>query len=143
MMRVRVLFVFGMVLAAQIFLLLPSDCLKNISNANAQQLELSEALMCEEIFNNAPRNPTVVFSVSRERAICYSAFDPVLQKTTIFHNWFHRDVPSARIQLTLNPPRWSTYSSIQLRKTDIGPWRVEITDEKGNVLNVLRFSVTD
>jgi hypothetical protein len=143
MMRFRVFFVFGMVLAAQIFLLLPSDCLKHISNANAQQLELSEALMCEEIFNNAPRNPTVVFSVSRERAICYSAFDPVLQKTTIFHNWFHRDVPSARIQLTLNPPRWSTYSSIQLRKTDIGPWRVEITDEKGNLLNVLRFSVTD
>ena len=143
MMRFRMFFVFGMVLAAQIFLLLPSDCLKHISNANAQQLELSEALMCEEIFNNAPRNPTVVFSVSRERAICYSAFDSVLQKTTIFHNWFHRDVPSARIQLTLNPPRWSTYSSIQLRKTDIGPWRVEITDEKGNLLNVLRFSVTD
>ena len=143
MMRFRMFFVFGMVWAAQIFLLLPSDCLKHISNANAQQLELSEALMCEEIFNNAPRNPTVVFSVSRERAICYSAFDSVLQKTAIFHNWFHRDVPSARIQLTLNPPRWSTYSSIQLRKTDIGPWRVEITDEKGNVLNVLRFSVTD
>ncbi len=99
--------------------------------------------MCEEILNNAPRNPTVIFSVSKEKAICYSAFDPVPQKAAIFHNWFHRDVPSARIQLTLNPPRWSTYSSIQLRRTDIGPWRVEITDEKGNVLNVLRFSVTD
>ena len=99
--------------------------------------------MCEEIFNNAPRNPTVIFSAAREKAVCYSAFDPVSQKTVIFHNWFHRDVPSAKIQLTLNPPRWSTYSSIQLRKTDIGPWRVEITDEKGQILGVLRFSVTD
>ena len=143
MMRYRLLFIFGVVLAIQIFLLLSSYCLKNISNANAQQLELSEALMCEEIFNNAPRNPTIVFSASKEKAICYSAFDPVPQKTAIFHNWFHRDVPSAKIQLILNPPRWSTYSSIQLRRTDIGPWRVEITDENGKVLNVLRFSVTD
>ncbi len=143
MMRYRLLFIFGVVLAIQIFLLLPSYCLKNISNANAQQPELSQAMMCEEIFNNAPKSPTVVFSASREKAICYSSFDPVPQKTAIFHNWFHRDVPSAKIQLILNPPRWSTYSSIQLRKTDIGPWRVEITDENGKVLGVLRFSVTD
>lgn len=142
-MRNRLLFIVGTVLATQIFLLLPSYCLKNISNANAQQLQLSEALMCEEVFNNAPRNPTIVFSAGREKAVCYSSFDPVSQKTVIFHSWFHRDVPSARIQLTLNPPRWSTHSTIQLRRTDIGPWRVEITDEKGRVLGVLRFSVTD
>ena len=142
-MRYGLVFIFGWVLTVQIFLVLPSDGLKNIRNADAQQFELSQALMCEEIFNNAPRNPTVVFSVTREKAICYSMFDPVPQKAVIFHNWFHRDIPSARIQLTLSPPRWSTYSSIQLRKTDIGPWRVEITDEKGKVLAVLRFSVTD
>jgi len=99
--------------------------------------------MCEEVVDNAPRNPTMVFSAGKEKAVCFSLFDPVTQKTVIYHNWYHRDVPSARIQLTLNPPRWSTQSSIQLRKTDIGPWRVEITDETGRLLGVLRFSVTD
>jgi hypothetical protein len=143
MMRYRLLLLISVLLAIQILLLLPSESLKNMSNAYAQELKLSEALMCEEVSNNAPKNPTVVFSASREKAICYSSFDPVPNKTVIFHNWFHRDVPSARIQLTLNPPRWSTYSSIQLRKTDIGPWRVEITDENGQVFGVLRFSVTD
>ena len=143
MMRYRLLLIIGVLLAIQIFLLLPSDNLTKISNANAQELTLSQALMCEEVSNNAPINPTVVFSASREKAICYTSFDPVPEKTVIFHNWYHRDVPSARIQLTLNPPSWSTYSSIQLRKTDIGPWRVEITDEKGKVFAVLRFSVTE
>jgi hypothetical protein len=142
-MSYRLLFFLGVVLAIQIFLPLPSYCQNNKRNANAQQLTLSQALMCEEVLNNAPQNPTVVFSATRERAICFSTFDPVPQKAAIFHNWFHRDVPNARIQLILNPPRWSTYSSIQLRKTDIGPWRVEITDEEGNILGVLRFSVTD
>ena len=99
--------------------------------------------MCEEVVANAPRNPSIVFSVNQRKAVCYTAFDQVPQKTIIYHNWFHRDVPSAKIRLTLNPPRWSTFSSIQLRKTDIGPWRVEITDERGRILEVLRFSVTD
>ena len=142
-MKFRLAFIFGVVLAVQLFLMLPSNSLKNIRIVNAQPLQLTQALMCEDVLNNEPLNPTVAFSASREKAICYTTFDPVMQKTAIFHNWFHRDVPSARIQLILNPPRWSTYSSIQLRKTDIGPWRVEITDEKGKVFGVLRFSVTE
>ena len=143
MMKNRLTFIFGVIIAIHLFLLLPINPLNSINSANAAQLTLSRGLMCEEIVSNTPRNPTVVFSISQKKAICFSSFDEVAQKTIIYHNWYHRDVPSAKIRLTLNPPRWSTYSSIQLRKTDIGPWRVEITDEKGNVLGVLRFSVTD
>ena len=106
-------------------------------------LNLSEAVMCEDISANTPRNKTVVFSVAREKAVCFTFFDKVPAKTFIYHNWLYKDIPSARIRLALQPPRWSTFSSIQIRKTDIGPWRVEITDENGQVLHVLRFSITD
>ena len=141
--KYRLYFIMGAIIAIHFFLLLPLHPLKNISSANASQLKLFQALMCEEIFSNAPRNPTIVFSIAQGKAVCFSSFDNVPQKTIIYHNWYHRDVPSAKIRLTLKPPRWSTYSSIQLRRTDIGPWRVEISDDKGNVLAVLRFSVTD
>ena len=114
-----------------------------MGRAHASQLVLFQALMCEDIYSSAPRNPTVVFSVKQKRAICFTSFSQVPQKMIIYHNWYHRDVPSAKIRLTLKPPRWSTYSSIELNNTDIGPWRVEITDEAGNVLEVLRFSVTE
>ena len=117
--------------------------MKNVTVANADQLRLTEAVMCEEIYSDVPRNPTTVFSASKEKAVSFTVFDPVPQKAIIYHTWYHRDVPSAKIRLKLNPPRWSTYSSIQLRRTDIGPWRVEIIDDKGNVFGVLRFSVTD
>jgi hypothetical protein len=142
-MKFRLYIIFCTIISIQFLLLLPTDPLTNLKAANAAQLELFQALMCEEILANAPRNPTIVFSITQKKAVCYSSFDPVPQKSVIYHNWFHRDVPSAKIRLILNPPRWSTFSSIQLRKTDIGPWRVEITDEKGRVLGVLRFSVTD
>jgi hypothetical protein len=142
-MRYRFVFILGVIVAIQLFLFFPLHFLKNVSVANADQLKLVEALMCEEIYSDTPRNPTSVFSASKEKAVSFTVFDPVPQKTFIYHNWYHRDVPSARIRLELKPPRWSTFSSIQLRKTDIGPWRVEITDEKGYIFGVLRFSVTD
>jgi hypothetical protein len=142
-MRNRFVFILGVIVSIQLFLFFPLYFLKNVSVANADQLKLSEAVMCEDIYSDAPRNPTMVFSASKQKAVSFSVFDPVPQKTVIYHNWYHRDVPSARIRLQLKPPRWSTYSSIQLRKTDIGPWRVEITDDKGHVFGVLRFSVTD
>ena len=106
-------------------------------------IALVEAVMCEDIQGSVPHNRTTVFSVERRTAVCFTAFDPVPQQADIYHHWFHRDTPSARIKLTLKPPRWSSYSSIQLRAEDIGPWRVEITDSQGNVFHVLRFSVTE
>lgn len=110
---------------------------------SSAKLTLVEAVMCEGVKDNLPRNPTVVFSAARERAVCFTAFDPVPQKTYVYHRWYHREVPSANIRLALNPPRWSTFSSIQLRVTDKGPWRVEIIDAKGTVLNTIRFSIID
>jgi hypothetical protein len=107
------------------------------------QLALDQAVMCEEIFESAPRNQTVVFSVAKERAFCFTSFETVPDKTFIYHIWYYRDIPSRRRHLVVRPPRWSTYSSIEIRKTDVGPWRVEITDSRGKILRVLRFSITE
>ena len=122
-----------------LFLLFPF----NAGSQSGNLIALVQAVLCEDIQDHLPQNPTTVFSIERRTAVCFTAFDPVPQKAVIYHHWFHRDTPSARIKLTLKPPRWSTYSSIQLRAEDIGPWRVEITDVQGNIFHVLRFSVTE
>ena len=111
--------------------------------APAANIKLVKALMSEDLQEQTPQNSTTVFSIERRKAICFTSFDPVPEKTEIYHHWFHRDRPSANIKLTLNPPRWSTYSSIQFRVEDIGPWRVEITDSKGQIIHILRFSITE
>jgi hypothetical protein len=109
----------------------------------AATIKLVQAVMSEDLIEQTPQNLTTVFSIERRKAICFTSFDPVPEKTEIYHNWFHRDRTSAEIKLTLKPPRWSTYSSIQFRAEDIGPWRVEITDSKGQILHILRFSITE
>jgi len=109
----------------------------------AEGLTLGKILLCEEIQEGAPINQAVVFSSTVGKVFCYTAFDSVPSKTHIYHTWYLRDRASTKTRLLLGPPRWSTYSSIQLRESDKGPWRVEITDKEGKILGTIRFSVTD
>ena len=109
----------------------------------AQKLVLKQALMCERVENLTPVDPGIVFSVSSGQVCCYTSFDPVPQHTVIYHRWFRRDELSTQTRLRLYPAKWSTYSVIQLRETDKGPWRVEIIDQNGRLFDVLRFSITD
>lgn len=99
--------------------------------------------MCESIENFHPVDPAVVFSISKGEIICFTTFDPVLKKTNVFHKWYKRDQLISRARLTLQPPKWSSFSSMQLRKADKGPWRVDITDINDNILQTLRFSISD
>lgn len=107
------------------------------------QLTLVKAVMCEEIKDLETVNETVVFSADLGKVLCFTTFDPVPEKTVIHHNWFRRDEAEKSIKLTLKPPKWSCFSEIKVRNMDAGPWRVEIVDGKGNVLRILRFSVTE
>jgi hypothetical protein len=101
------------------------------------------AVICEQLKDRLPKNEAIVFSITNGRVYCYTDFDPVYKNTHIYHNWFRRDILTAKVKLSLKPPRWSTFSYISLRNTDKGPWRVEITGPEGYILQTLRFSITD
>jgi hypothetical protein len=107
------------------------------------RLSLVQALVCEDMKDGIPFITAAAFSISTGKIYCYTLFDQITEDTVVYHHWFFRDKPSARIRLSLKQPRWSTYSSIQLREADKGPWRVEISDAGGRILKTLRFSVTD
>jgi len=111
--------------------------------AASPQLTLVSAVVCESVKELSPQYPAVVFSIAVGKISCFSFFDPVPKKTNIYHNWYYRDKLTTKIKLTLKPPSWSTFSTIQLRESDIGPWRVEITDQYGKLIKVSRFSVTE
>ncbi|UCD31403.1 MAG: DUF2914 domain-containing protein [Desulfobacterales bacterium] len=116
---------------------------KDITSLPTEKLTLGHAVMCESIKDFMPENAAVVFSITIGKVSCFTAFDVVPEKTFIYHKWYHKDKPSTEKRLTLQPPSWASYSSIQLRETDKGPWRVEIYDQEGNLLHTLRFSITD
>jgi len=104
---------------------------------------LVRAVMCEYIEEYEPRNSAVVFSINVGKISCFTSFDGIKTTTATLHRWYRRDELVTAKRLTLKPPSWSTYSSIQLREADKGPWRVEILDDHNKLLQTLRFSVTD
>lgn len=121
----------------------PAAAAEEGSEAAKRPATLVRAVMCDGIDNFAPVNPAVVFPLSIGRIFCFTSFDPVAAKTFIHHDWYCRDKLCKRVKLDLQPPRWSSYSSIQLREEDKGPWHVNITAADGEVLQTLRFSISD
>jgi hypothetical protein len=115
---------------------------KNSDKMN-QKLTLRRAAICEGVKDFEPEKQAVAFSVTTGKIFCYTLFDPVPEKSDIYHSWYYKDKLITNKKLSLKPPRWSTCSAIQLRESDKGPWRVTITDQANNSLGVLRFSITD
>ncbi len=106
-------------------------------------LSLGEVVMCEGIKDYAPVNRAIVFSLEIGKIYCFTSFDHVPQETMIYHNWYRNDRLITTKRLSLQPPQWSTFSSIQLREADKGPWRLEIKDRAKKILRIVKFSVTD
>lgn len=145
-MRCKFCLILLVLLAAELCfapLVFCQDPSKPLASQSSKKLTLDRAVMCEEIKDLAPYNPAAVFSITIGQVSCFTLFDPVPEKTFVYHKWYHRDKPSTKKRLTLQPPRWATYTSIQLRETDKGPWRVEIYDKNDRLLDTLRFSITD
>ena len=112
-------------------------------SAEPSNTTLVQAVMCESIENFQPLNPAVVFPISQGEVFCFSNFDPVIKKTHIFHRWYKKDKLIFKMRLTLSPPKWSSFSKVQLRDADKGPWRVEIRAADESLLETLRFSMVD
>ncbi|GAB6143714.1 DUF2914 domain-containing protein [Desulfocicer niacini] len=114
-----------------------------VQEVTPASLILTQAVMCESIDNFKPQNPAIVFSIDLGKVFCFTTFDQIGDTTHIYHKWFQMDRLVSRKRLTINPPQWSTISSMQLRMADRGPWYVEITDKDDTLLQRLRFSISD
>ena len=126
-----------------VVLIIPGTAWTQDISDPSEEPTLVKAVMCESIQKLTPANEAIVFSIDLGRVSCFTEFDPVPKQTVIYHKWHRKGRLIAVKQLTINPPRWASFSSIQLRETDKGPWLVDITDKNDKLLHTLRFSITD
>ncbi len=126
--------------------LLLAQPLIGADDANPPEVQgttLTRAVMCEAIEAYEPQYTAVAFPIAVGRISSFTAFEGIPKPTHAYHKWYRRDALVTTKRLSLKPPSWSTYSSIQLREGDIGPWRVEIYNANNQLLKILRFSVTE
>jgi hypothetical protein len=131
------------------FLLLATGLLLCPVIAGAQQggedtrTQAGEVFVCSAIESGRPLGRSVIFSSEQGVLYCYSDFTRVAEVEHITHRWFFWDREIAHFNLTLQPPRWSAYSSLKVGPDKKGPWRVEVRDQNGELYAEARFSIVE
>ncbi len=114
-------------------------------SSHAQQsgaLKVASASICENVVNREAVGSGTNFAVSVGRLYCFSNIGDIQNPTEIVHTWYYGETQRASVSLGVNPPSWRTYSSKIIQAHEIGTWRVEILDASGNLLETVRFEIT-
>ena len=98
---------------------------------------ISKNVVAREAMDVANRFPN-----STPRLYCFTKIVGASQPTEIVHVWSYSGVERARISLAVKAASWRTYSSKAIQAHEIGPWRVDVLDTSGNLLETINFEIT-
>jgi hypothetical protein len=133
-----------MVSFSGVMVLLISLCLL-IPAAGAQEankVQIAAAAICKDVVDREAVDVGTQFSNSVSRLYCFTKAVSTEIPTEIVHVWRYGDVERARVSLAVKATTWRTYSSKAIQSHEIGPWRVDILDASGNLLETINFEIT-
>jgi hypothetical protein len=131
-----------------LFACLVASCLvavMTVAPAASQEppvLAIAQAAICKTVVDRAPVEPGTSFPVSVEKLFCFTRVTGAHSPTQVTHVWYFGETERARVSLPVNAANWRTYSSKVIQSHEKGPWRVEVLDPSGTVLQSLPFEVT-
>jgi hypothetical protein len=117
-------------------------CMVFAAVAFASTVQVENAAIGEDVVNREVVSQGASFSTSVGKLYCFSKIANIDSHTNVVHAWYYGSEERARVSLNVNPPAWRTYSSKIIQAHEIGVWRVEILDQNGNLLDTVRFQVT-
>jgi len=116
-----------------------------IPAAGAQQankIQVVAAAICKDVVEREAVDVGTQFSNSVSRLYCFTKTVSTEIPTEVVHVWSYGDVERARVSLAVKAATWRTYSSKAIQSHEIGPWRVDILDTSGNLLETINFEIT-
>ena len=117
-------------------------CMVFAMTANAIDLQVENSAIGEDVVNREVVSEGESFPVSVGKLYCLSKIANIQNHTEVVHAWYYGSEERARVNLNVSPPAWRTYSSKIIQDHEIGVWRVEILDTDGNLLETVRFQLT-
>jgi hypothetical protein len=116
-----------------------------IPAAGAQQankVQVVAAAICKDVVEREAVDVGTQFSNSVSRLYCFTKAVSTEIPTEVVHVWRYGDVERARVSLAVKAATWRTYSSKAIQSHEIGPWRVDVLDTSGNLLETINFEIT-
>tara|TARA_B100000989_G_scaffold261740_1_gene212937 strand:- start:160 stop:930 length:771 start_codon:yes stop_codon:yes gene_type:complete len=111
----------------------------NMSN----QLKLNEVMICRGVYKRNPIKPGFTFSNNVDSIFCYTKISNTGPKHEIKHLWYYENklitAVTYNIKTSYNYRSWSKKTILP---SQIGEWRVDIIDDKENVLGSRKFQIS-
>ena len=127
----------GIVVLISLCLLIPAAGAQESNKLEVVAAAISKNVVEREAVDVGNRFPSLT-----PRLYCFTKVVGANQPTEVVHVWRYSDVERARISLAVKAASWRTYSSKAIQPHEIGPWRVDVLDTSGNLLETINFEVT-
>ena len=108
----------------------------------ASEVQVVAAAICKNVVDREAVDIGTQFSNSVSRLYCFTKAVSTQTPTEVVHVWSYGDVERARVSLAVKAASWRTYSSKAIQSHEIGPWRVDVLDTSGNLLETINFEIT-
>ncbi len=136
-MKTMVSFSGVMVWLLSLCLLIPSAAAQE-----AKMVQVVAAAVSKDVVEREAVDVGTRFSSSVSRLYCFTKVVSGEIPTEVVHVWSYGDVERARVTLAVKAAAWRTYSSKVIQSHEIGPWRVDVLDTSGNLLETINFEIT-
>jgi hypothetical protein len=127
MTKVKVL---AFILSAIFILVSFASPVGQVGNAAAQQKPelptVQKAVICERVENHVPKGIRQIYPSSVGTLCCFTRLTDIPSEGTIHHIWYHGNREMAKVELSISPPQWRTYSSKIIVPGWKGSWKVDV-----------------
>lgn len=111
------------------------------SQPGEESLQVARDVLTTEVVDREPIDAATVFPPSVGLVFYFTEVQGADTFTEITHVWYYGNDEMARVTLSVDGPRWRTWSSKRILENWTGSWRVEAVDADGNVLSSQTFDV--
>lgn len=127
-------FLFGIVLLTGILFVI---------SINAEEVKtdivISRAVICKDIQNREPVDVGISFAADAEKIYFFTEIKST-ESGQIKHIWYYKNEKVSETTLDYRPPRFRTWSTLQIKPVQKGEWNVEVVYDT-TVLNRLVFKI--
>lgn len=108
------------------------------------ELTIKRARIARDVVNKEPRGVGTVFSASEvDKLYYFTRVDGATEDITVTHLWYYNGRLFSRVPLKITSPFFRTWSYVTIPSSWKGRMRVEAVGPDGEVLNTIRFTLTE
>lgn len=105
--------------------------------------EITQAVVASNVQDREPMGVDSTFTADVGAVYFYTVFEGDFNEMTVDHVWMYEGEEIARVPLTVQGPRWRTWSSKEILPDWTGSWTVKVVGADGTEHASVDFTVTE